>query len=130
MTIYRESSAFVAYFTLEPSKIEQFKRAHQAIVDASEAFMDEQSHFIFYGWGRKENEWVAIESWKDQSILNGLRENADFQAGVRAMLECCAAPIRIEMFAAKQGDRSAFDMYPSGVSAFHPQANNQYVEFV
>ncbi len=130
MPIVERGSAFLARFTLDPLKVDAFRAAHRAIMEKGAAYMDEQSHFVFYGWGRQCNEFVAIECWKDQEMLNKLRNDPDFRSNVRSMLDCCTAPVEIEMFAGHAGDRSAFALYPVGPSEFHPTSNGQHVEFI
>ena len=129
MPIIDNTSVFIARFRIDPAKLDRFRAAHGAIMERSAAYIEAQSHFVFFGFGRQSHEFVAIECWKDQEVLTTLRLDPGFQAGVCAMLDCCTAPIEIELYAGQTGNKSVFDLYPRGPSAFHPTSNGQHVEF-
>jgi quinol monooxygenase YgiN len=130
MAIVTTGTTFIARFKLNPARIPDFLRAHQEIQDKSGSFMHAEAHFIFYGWGREENEWVAIECWKREETLNTLRAHPEFVESVKRLLSCCAAPIEITLYVGMNSERAQFDQYPTGVSGFHPKLGDLHVKFV
>ena len=130
MALVTTGCTFIARFQLNPARREEFLRVHQGIVDTSGAFMEQEAHFTFYGWGRSENEFVAIEAWKREETLNNLRSNPAFVESVRKLLVCCSAPVEISLFVGTKSSRALFDLYPAGVSGFHPTVGELHVAFV
>ena len=130
MAIVTTGTIFIARFNLNPSKKAEFQREIKEILDKSGSFMATEAHFIFYGWGRGENEWVAIECWKREETLNSLRSHPDFKESVKRLLACCAAPIEITLYVGMDSQRALFDQYPTGISSFHPRLGDLHVEFV
>ena len=118
--IVTTGTAFVARFTLVPAKREEFIDAHRQLMSQAGPFMEQETYFVFYGWGRDENEFVAIEAWKDEGTLNALRAQPDFQAGVKRLLACCTAPVEISLWSGTTAPRFAFELYPRGASQVHP----------
>jgi quinol monooxygenase YgiN len=130
MAIVTTGTLFIARFQLRPDRKQEFLRAHKEIHDKSGALMEAETNFVFYGWGRGQNEWVAIESWKREETLNALRAHPEFIESVKKLLSCCAAPIEITLYVGMNSERALFDMYPTGVSTFHPVLGDLHVTFV
>jgi hypothetical protein len=130
MAILTTGTLFIAKFALRPDRKQEFVRAQKEIQDKYGAFMDAESHLVFYGWGRGENEWVAIESWKREETLNTLRSHPEFIENIKKLLSCCAAPIEISLYVGMDSERAQFDLYPTGISQFHPRLGDLHVTFV
>jgi quinol monooxygenase YgiN len=130
MSIVTTGTTFIARFRLDPARKDEFLRTHKEIMDASGALMEQEANFAFYGWGREENEWVAIESWKREETLNALRSHPDFAASVKRLLACCRAPVEITLYVGTASSQALFDLYPRGVSKFHPRVGDLHVTFV
>lgn len=123
MSMFTQGATLIAHCYLNPDKREEFLRVQDEILAKSGDYIRENANFIFYGWGRTENEWVAIESWKNEDTLNGLRNSPEFAEGVSRLMACCVRPIDIEIFSGIDSSRATFDLYPKGVSEFHPNRN-------
>ena len=130
MPIVTTGTVFIARFKLNPERMEEFLRVHAEILDKSGSFMSTEAHFIFYGWGREPNEWVAVECWKREETLNALRAHPEFTGSVRKLLACCAAPIEITLYVGMESERALFGQYPPGISELHPRLGDLHVEFV
>ncbi len=114
------NSAFVCKFHVRPECREEFNATFDTLWRNSLDFMNAQCNFVFYGWGRDENEFVAIESYKDEELLAGLRASDEFQVMVGKLLGLCDKPMVLEIFNGMATGRSVFELYPSGPSKVHP----------
>jgi quinol monooxygenase YgiN len=115
-----KSNAFISTFTVDPKKREEFVRLFDALWRGSLEIMAKETHFVFYGWARNPNEFVAIESWKSEEVTNALRATDGFKQAVSALLACCSAPMTMQVFNGIEMPRTVFDTYPKGVSKVHP----------
>jgi quinol monooxygenase YgiN len=124
------ASVFISRYQLKPEKREQFVATLQAMIDGGRQFIAEQTNFIFYGFGRDPNEFVAIESWKSEEVVNGLRASPEFKQAFAALMACAAAPMEMEIFRDWGDDASVFDIYPRGRSRVHDATGNPGVVFL
>jgi len=62
-------------------------------------------------------EFVVIEVWKGEALLNQLRESALFHDAIRAMTACCSRAPEVEILNPIGGDGSVFERYPAGRAA-------------
>jgi hypothetical protein len=79
------------------------------------------THFVYYGWARDPNQLVVLESYRDEAVVTELRKDEGFRHAVRTMLDCCSAPMTMELLSGLEGNRSIFALYPAGLSTVHPQ---------
>jgi quinol monooxygenase YgiN len=117
------ASLFISRYQLKPEKREEFVRTLKAMYDAGREFIEKETNFCFYGFGRNPNEFVAIESWKSEDVVNGLRATDGFKQGFTALMTCAAAPMEMEVFRDWNDDTSVFEVYPRGESRVHPKVN-------
>lgn len=115
-----DASAFVAHFHVKPDKREEFVTAFNALWQADIPGLRDAVNFVFYGWGRDENEFVAIESWKDDAVTHALRKSDFFQQSVGALFELCDQPMGLDLYTGMSFPRALFDALPAGVSPVHP----------
>ena len=119
-----ESSAFVSRFHVSPGHREEFIRIFDSLWRPHLDFMNEQCHFVFYGWDRDDRVFYAIESYKDEELLKELRKSDAFKEQVAKLMECCDAPMEMELARGMESDCSCFDFYPRGPSQVHPVGKN------
>lgn len=116
------ASAFVAHFYVKPDLrdafVEKFNGLWQADIDGLRASVN----FVFYGWGRDENEFVAVESWKDDTITAEVRRSEFFQEKVGELLSLCDKPMLVELYTGMEAGRQIFIDLPAGESKVHPRA--------
>jgi len=124
------SNLFVSRFTLKPERKAEFMGIFDALREGAGPLMEAQTNFVFYGWGRNPDEFVAIESWKDEAVVNQLRGTDEFKSAVTALLDCCASSMTMEMFSGADLTRSVFELYPAGPSRVHPSAGPVSVAFL
>lgn len=116
------ATCFIAHFYVRPDRRAAFQDEFDALWQADVEGLKAATNFVFYGWGRDENEFVAIESWKDDEVTDAVRASDLFQEKVGALLDLCSAPMLIELFAGSAVGRAVFDRYPAGDSRLHPRA--------
>ncbi len=114
-----EGDCFISRFTLKPERREEFLGMFTALVDGFRDAMGETTNFVFYGWSRP-GEFVAIESWKSPAIVAAVRADPGFVELVGKLLDCCSAPMQMEVFNAMNSDGSIFTLHPPGKSTVHP----------
>jgi quinol monooxygenase YgiN len=120
----------ISRFKLIPSKRQEFLDAHRSSIANAGDFIDKHANFFFFGFGRNENEWVSIESWKDEEVLNQLRASPAFKQTAKLMLDCLSAPAEISVYAGEDGPLTALDKFPVGLSKVHPQDAAMPVKYV
>lgn len=118
------NSAFVARFHIKPEKRDEFMSIFDPLWRGALEFMNEQCNFVFYGWDRSDSWFYTIESYKDEQMLDGLRESEVFQDTVRTLLSLCDAPMEFQLLRGMDDDKSIFDKYAAGPSQFHPTAGD------
>jgi quinol monooxygenase YgiN len=119
--IFTKSNVFISRWTVDPARREEFNALFDSLWRSHIEAMEQITHFVYYGWGRDPNVFVAIESYKDESLLAQLRKSEVFQVQVAKLLDCCSKPMTMELFGGLEGDRSVFDIYPAGDSKVHPR---------
>jgi quinol monooxygenase YgiN len=124
------ASLFISRWKLKPECRQQFEAIMDGLIEASGEVLKAETTVMFYGWGRDENEFVAIESWRSEEVVNAVRQSDGFKQALSAMMECCSAPMEMEVFADKGNDRSVFDQYPKGKSKVHPEVGNIHGYFI
>ena len=101
-------------------KRDEFVRTLKAMYEGGKEFIEQQTWFCFYGFGRDPNEFVAVESWKDENVVAALRKTPEFQQGFAALMSCVSAPMEMELFRGWDDPNSKlFELYPRGVSQVH-----------
>lgn len=122
--IVTNANAFVAHFHVKPGKRAEFTERFDALWQADIAGLEAMTNFVFYGWGRDENEFVAIESWKDDAMTDAVRASEMFQEKVGELLSLCSAAMVLDLYAGMNASRTVFDRYPAGESKVHPRAGD------
>jgi quinol monooxygenase YgiN len=117
------ASLFISRYHLKPEKRDEFVRTLKAMYEGGKDFIHKETNFVYYGFGRDPNEFVAVESWKNEATVNALRATEDFKKGFAVLMSCAAAPMELEMFRDWDDDASVFDLYPRGESKLHPKVN-------
>jgi len=120
--IITHADAFISRWTVKPEMRDDFIAQFNALWQGNTEIMGEVTNFVFYGWGRDENEFVAIESWKSNQAVSAMRQSDGFKTAVAALLACCSAPMVMELYSPWEGGREVFTTYPVGESAVHPTA--------
>jgi quinol monooxygenase YgiN len=128
--IVTKDNLFVSRFKVDPEKKAEFLAIFEALADGALPVLQAETNLIFWGWGRDGTEFVAIESWKNEDVVNQVRATAEFKTAVGALLACCTAPMTMELFSGMEGSRGVFDIYPSGPSRVHPSNGKIKVEFI
>lgn len=62
----------------------------------------------------RDGQFVALEVWNDEAILNKLRESKLFHDAIRDMSACCSKPCEIEHLNPLGDDGTIFQRYPKG----------------
>lgn len=123
-----ENSAFIARYHPSAEGRSEFEAIFDKLWRESIDFMNAQCNFVFYGWDRS-NEWFyTIESYKDEPMLDTLRQSDIFRDMVHKMLSLCDQPMEFQLLRGMQCDASVFGKYPAGPSTVHPKAGNIGVE--
>lgn len=115
------ASIFISRYQLKPERRDEFVRTLRSMYEAGREFIAKETNFVFYGFGRDPNEFVAIESWKNEAVVNALRASEDFKKGFAVLMSCASAPMEMELFRDWNDDTSIFDTYPRGESRVHPK---------
>jgi hypothetical protein len=128
--IITSGDAFVSRYTLKPDRRDEFVKLFNARWRPMAEEIQKATNFVFYGWGRCEYEFVAIESWKDPAVVAKVRESDSFKMAVARYLECCKKSMTMELFSGMDGGRSVFDTFAQGLSKVHPHAGDIGVIFL
>ncbi|MET0544742.1 MAG: antibiotic biosynthesis monooxygenase family protein [Caulobacterales bacterium] len=118
-----EGDAFVSRYTVKPEKKEEFIALFNELWKSGEAQLREVTHFVFYGWSR-EDEFVAIESWKSPEFVAAVRQSEEFKDVVSRLLSMCSKPMTMEAFNGMNSDGYIFKQHPKGASTVHPKAGD------
>ena len=128
--VVTQSNLFVSKYTIKPGKRDEFLAIFNPLWQGAMAFMEENCHFVFYGFGRDPNVLVAIESYKSEDAVAAIRKTDAFAEIVAKMLDLCSAPMTIENFSGLDMAPDVFALYPAGKSAVHPATADNHVEFL
>ena len=120
--IFITADAFVSRYFVKPEMRDTFVDRFNALWKADIPGLQAVTNFVFYGWGRDPNEFVAIESWKDQQFVDEVRASLLFKDAVSGLLACCSAPMEMQLFSGMEASRALFDQFPAGDSAVHPRS--------
>jgi quinol monooxygenase YgiN len=115
------ASLFISRYQLQPEKRDEFVRTLKAMFEGAREIVEKETTLLFYGFGRDPNEFVAIESWKNEEVVNAVRASDGFKQGFAALMACASAPMEMEIFRDWNDDASVFDVYPRGESKVHPK---------
>ncbi len=118
------TNAFVSRYHVKPEKRDEFIERFNALWKADIPGLQAVTNFVFYGWGRDPNQFVAIESWKDQKFIDQTRESPLFKEAVAGLLSCCDRPMEMELFSGMEGPRDVFDQFPVGEAKVHPRSGD------
>ncbi|GEM_PF-1388005 len=119
--IHTTPNLFISRWTIAPDRRADFLAIWDGLWRAHAGAIEVMTHFVYYGWARDPNQLVVLESYRDEAVVTKLRKDDGFKQAVRAMLDCCSAPMTMELLSGMEGDRSIFDLYPVGLSTVHPQ---------
>ncbi|MEJ7935287.1 hypothetical protein WG907_13615 [Sphingobium sp. AN558] len=118
--IHTRPNLFISRWTIDPVHRGRFLEIWDGLWRAHVDAIEVMTHFVYYGWARDPNQFVAIESYRDEAVVAQLRKDEGFRSAVRAMLDCSSAPMTMELLSGLEGERSIFDIYPAGASRVHP----------
>ncbi|WP_313806912.1 hypothetical protein [Sphingobium sp.] len=128
--IHTTPNLFISRWTIDPAHRDRFLSIWDGLWRSHADAIEVMTHFVYYGWGRDPDQFVAIESYRDESVVAEIRKNEAFRDAVRTMLDCSAAPMTMELLSGMEGNRSIFDLYPAGPSAVHPDDAHASVVFL
>ena len=74
---------FISRYQLRPEKRDEFVRTLKAMFEGAREIVEKETTLLFCGFGRDPNEFVAIESWKNEDVVNALRGSDGFKRGSR-----------------------------------------------
>jgi quinol monooxygenase YgiN len=117
-----DASMFAAHFYVKPDQRDLFITRFNALWQADVETLKAAVNFVFYGWGRDPNEFVAIESWKDDDVTTAVRKTDFFQEKVGELLSLCSKPMLVELYSGMNSSRQIFVDLPAGESRVHPRA--------
>lgn len=115
------ANAFVSRYHVRAEAKATFIDRFNALWQADIRGLEAATHFVFYGWGRDPNEFVAIESWKDDAVTDAIRETDLFKQAVAGLLACCDRPMEMQLYSGMAASRAIFDKFPLGPSQVHPR---------
>jgi|ERR1700731_466149 quinol monooxygenase YgiN len=128
--IFVKENAFICKFTIKPERREEFLRTLNELWHSFIDVMERDTNFVLYGWGRNPNELFILESWKDERATNAVRAEPRFKQAVAVLIDCCSAPMTLQLLSGLEGDRSIFDAYPAGQSEHHPSSDTLATRFL
>ena len=128
--IVTQSNIFISRYTIKPGQRDAFMAIFDPLWRNATAFMAENAHFVFYGFGRDPNVMVAIESYRNEEAVAAIRKTPEFKAFVGQMLDLCSEPMTMELFSGIEMGAEVFDLYPAGLSAVHPQTAENHAVFL
>jgi quinol monooxygenase YgiN len=115
-----DANVFVSRWFVAPAHRDEFIRQFNLLWQANVDGLKQATNFIFYGWGRDPNEFVAIESWKDEATVAALRQSEDFKTAVASLMACCDRSMEMQLYSGMQAPRDVFASYQVGPSSVHP----------
>jgi quinol monooxygenase YgiN len=121
------NSCFVARFHVKPEKRAEFLAIFDKLWKDSLDFMNAQCNFVYYGWDRTDGWFYTIESYKDEAMLDGLRQSDVFQTTVGTLLSMCDRNMEFQLLRGMdsgEDGKANFDKYPAGPSQVHPKAGD------
>jgi len=118
------ANLFISRWKIDPVKREMFLKIFEELYVSAKELLDRETTAIHYGWGRDANEFVAIEAWKDETVVSALRQSEAFKDIFAKMMTCTTAPMQMELITDLPGDRSVFATHPVGPSTVHPQVGH------
>jgi quinol monooxygenase YgiN len=118
------ANLFISRWMIEPAKRAEFLRTFNELFLAAKDLLDRETSAYHYGWSRNENEFVAIESWKNEATVAALRQSPQFREVFSRMMACTSAPMKMELLNDLGNDRSIFAAHPSGKSTVHPDVGH------
>ena len=68
-SIVIDANTFVSRWFIRPERRDEFIRLFNQLWQADVEGLKQATYFVFYGWGRDANEFVAIESWKNEAAV-------------------------------------------------------------
>ena len=116
------ANLFISRWQIKPSKREEFLKIFGELHTAAQDLLERETTAYHYGWSRNENEFVAIEAWKNEATVAALRQSPQFKDVFDRMMACSSAPMKMELINDLSGDRSIFAAHPAGKSTVHPDA--------
>jgi quinol monooxygenase YgiN len=119
-----DSSCFVARYPVRADKRDEFIAVLDRLWREGLDFMNAQCNFVYYGWDRTDRWFYTIESYKDETMLKGLRESEMFQTTVRTLLSLCDGNMEFQLLRGAEGSPAIFDDYLAGPSQVHPKAGD------
>jgi quinol monooxygenase YgiN len=119
-----DANVFVSRWFVAPAHRDEFIRQFNILWQADVDGLKQATNFIFYGWGRDPNEFVAIESWKDEAAVAALRQSEGFKIAVSSLMACCDRSMEMQIYNGMQAPRDLFQTYPAGPSTVHPTAGD------
>jgi len=114
-------NAFVSHWYVKPERRDDFIKLFNALWQGAEEQMGVLTNFVFYGWGRDPNEFVAIESWKSEEIVSEVRKSDGFKTTLLQLYDCCSKPMLMDAYSPWEGSRELFSLFPAGPSTVHPR---------
>jgi quinol monooxygenase YgiN len=114
------SNLFISRWKIDPAKREEFLRIFNELYLSAKELLERETTAYHYGWSRDENEFVAIEAWKNEATVAALRQAPQFQEIFGRMMACACAPMKMELLNDLADDRSIFAAHPVGKSTVHP----------
>ncbi len=111
---------FISRWTIDPAKREEFLAIFNELYTAAQDLLARETTAYHYGWCRNQNEFVAIEAWKNEGTVAALRQSPEFKEIFTRMMACATAPMRMELITDLSDERSVFAMHPAGRSTVHP----------
>lgn len=128
--IHITPNLLISRWSIDPARREAFLEIWDGLWRAHAEMIEVMTHFVYYGWGREPNQFFALESYRDEAVVGEIRKSEGFRTSVTAMLDCCDAPMTIELLSGLEGNRSIFDIYPQGPSTVHPHGVRHGVVFL
>jgi len=118
------SDLFISRWQIKPEKREEFLAIFNELYEAAKPLLETETTAYHYGWSRDENEFVAIEAWKNPATVAALRASPQFKDVFGRMMACASAPMRMELINDLSNDRSIFAAHPAGASTVHPEVGH------
>ncbi|MEO0030452.1 MAG: hypothetical protein RIS94_210 [Pseudomonadota bacterium] len=128
--IHTKPNLFISRWSVDPAKRDRFLEIWDGLWRGHAELIEMVTHLVYYGWGRDPNQFVAIESYRDESVVGEIRKSEAFRTAVAGMLDCCDAPMTMELLSGMEGDRSVFADNPAGPSTVHPSGERHGVVFL
>jgi quinol monooxygenase YgiN len=114
------SNLFISRWRIDPAKREDFTSTFNELYLGAKELLERETTAFHFGWARDENEFVAVEAWKDEATAAALRQSPEFEAVFKRLMACAAAPMEMEVLNDLSDNRSIFMTHPPGKSSVHP----------